>query len=86
MEQEQIISSTKDAVQLMLNTLRMMKLLTKFQGENVYTAVSQVHGVINRLKSLSVSRVPLDIVHQVITMLMTSSTKEFNEIFTTCSR
>eukprot|EP00978_Attheya_sp_CCMP212_P025148 scaffold80439_cov53-Attheya_sp.AAC.3 len=68
---EQIISSTKDAVQLMLNTLRTMKLLMKFQGENVYTAVSQVCGVINRrLKSLSMSRVPSDIVHQ-----------ELNEIF-----
>jgi hypothetical protein len=77
---EQIVSSTEDAVQLMLNTLRTMK-LTKFQGENVYTAVSQVRGAINRLKSLSVSRVPSDIVHQVITMLTTSSTEEFNEIF-----
>eukprot|EP00978_Attheya_sp_CCMP212_P043719 scaffold290017_cov50-Attheya_sp.AAC.3 len=74
---EQIVSSTEDAVQLMLNTLRTMK-LTKFQGENVYTAVSQVRGATNRLKSLSVSRVPSDIVHQVITMLTTSSTEEFN--------
>jgi hypothetical protein len=67
-------------MQLMLNTLRTMK-LTKFQGENIYTAVSQVRGAINRLKSLSMSRVPSDIVHQVITMLTTSSTEEFNEIF-----
>eukprot|EP00978_Attheya_sp_CCMP212_P040683 scaffold224920_cov33-Attheya_sp.AAC.4 len=54
--------------------------LTKFQGENAYTAVSQVRGAINRLKSLSVSRVLSDIFHQVITMFTTSSTEEFNEI------
>eukprot|EP00978_Attheya_sp_CCMP212_P002539 scaffold5152_cov60-Attheya_sp.AAC.5 len=78
---EQIVSSTEDAVQLMLNTRRMMK-LTKFQGENVYTVVSQIpRGVINRLKRLSVSSVPSEIVHQVIMMLTTSSTEECKEIF-----
>ena len=74
----EIISSTGDAVQSLVDKVTTMK-IKDFPGEKIPTAVSQLQSAIQRLTFLK--KLPMDLERKLLTTFQSTSVDEFNNIF-----
>ena len=72
-----IISSSDEAVKILESKLKTIK-VTDFRGENIKSLTTQLTYVINRLQQ---TKLPDDLVSDLLKILQTSSNKEFNSTF-----
>ena len=73
-----LVSSSKEATQHLKDMVKNLK-IADFKGENILCVVTLIRGAYKHLKWIK--RVPNHFVHQILTILQTSSVPTFNEYF-----